>query len=301
MKNWEEQLKTYQLSPPPPKLPLQEYIECYLAEQDHKYLSWFLHTAEPLLNQMARELVVRYAMDGFFLDLKQACVEGILKALQDYDPEKNTAFWWYARQYHIPDAVHDLIRQMRTGFSVQSKSEYDVLRKIMWMYQELRQKQEPNPIRKIAEEAGLSEKTVEEYLQAGMRIMSLIPMEIQEDGDEDGEITYIPTPDYTKDPARQLLRMEREETLFSAFGQLTYREQDIVASHLGFCPQCLSTKNADGSSRQREYFEDLAIFYGLTPKAAAKIYDKAIEKLRKALCQWNESGEEDQLVSSSLL
>ncbi len=301
MKNWEKQLKIYQLIPPPPKLPLQEYIVRYLAERDDKYLNWFLHTAEPLLNQMAQGLVVRYAMYGFFLDLKQACVEGILKALQDYDPEKNTAFWWYARQYHIPDAVHNLVRQLRPGFSVQSKDEYDTLRKIMWMYQDLRQKQEPNPIGRIAEGNGLSEKKVSEYLQAGMRNMSLVPMEMQENGDEDGEITHIPAPDYSADPARQLLRMEREEKLFEAFSALSYREQDIVASHLGFCPKCLNTKNADGSNRQREYFEDLAIFYGLTPKAAAKVYDKAIEKLRKALHPWEEFGEEDQLVSSSLL
>ncbi len=301
MKDWEKQLKIYQLIPPPPKLPLQEYIVRYLAEQDDKYLSWFLHAAEPLLNQMAQGLVVRYAMYGFFLDLKQACVEGILNALRDYDPEKNTAFWWYARQYHIPDAVHNLVRQLRPGFSVQSKDEYDTLRKIMWMYQDLRQKQESNPIKQIGSETGLSEKKVSEYLQAGIRNMSLVPMEMQENGDEDGEITHIPAPDYSADPARQLLRMEREEKLFEAFSALSYREQDIVASHLGFCPKCLNTKNADGSNRQREYFEDLAIFYGLTPKAAAKVYDKAIEKLRKALHPWKESGEEDQLVSCSLL
>ena len=131
--------------------------------------------------------------------------------------------------------------------------------------------------------------------------MSLVPMEMQENGDEDGEITRIPVPDYSTDPARLMLRMERQEALFAAFESLSYREQDIVASHLGFCPKCLNTKNADGCNRQREYFEDLAIPYGLTSKAAGKVYDRAIEKLRKALQPWAHFGEEDQLESSSVV
>ena len=95
--------------------------------------------------------------------------------------------------------------------------------------------------------------------------------------------------------------MERQEVLFAAFEKLNYRDQDIVASHLGFCPKCLITKNADGSNRQHEYFEDLAIPYGLTPKAASQVYDRAIEKLRKALQPWKHFGEEDQLNSSSVV
>lgn len=300
MKNWEKDLKRYQLSPPPPKMTLQEYILKYLESRDELYLRWFLHTVEPMLNQTSSAMVQHYAMYGFFPDLKQACVEGILKALQAYDPDKGTPFWWYARQYHIPDAIHDFIRLARPGFTVQSKDEYDTLRKVMWMYQDLKN-ENADPVKRIAEETGISEKRVEEYLQAGMRNMSLIPMEMQQNQDEEEESSYIPAPDYSTDPARLALRMERQEVLFAAFEKLNYREQDIVASHLGFCPKCLSTRNADGSYRQQEYFEDLAIPYGLTPKAASKVYDRAIEKLRKALQPWKQFGEEEQLTSSSLL
>lgn len=301
MKNWEKQLRIYQLVPSPPKLPLQDYIDLYLKDRDNRYLSWFLHAAEPMLNQIARGLVMRYAMYGFFLDLKQACVEGILNALQDYDPDKNTTFWWYARKYYIPEAVHSLVRQNRPGFSVHSRDEYATLRKIMWMYQDLRQKSVPAPVRQISEEIRISQKRVMEYLQAGMRNMAVLSTDRKTAENEEGEAVYLPAPDYGMEPARQLLRAEREEKLFDAFEKLSYREQDIVACHLGFCPKCLNTKNADDSNRQREYFEDLAIYYGLTPKAAGRIYDRAIEKLRKALSQWEEFGEEDQLVSSSLL
>ena len=300
MKDWEKDLKRYQLSPPPPKMTLQEYILKYLESGDESYLRWFLHAVEPMLNQTASAMVQHYAMYGFFPDLKQACVEGILKALQAYDPDKGTPFWWYARQYHIPEAIHDFIRLARPGFTVQSKDEYDALRKVMWLYQDLKN-ENADPIKRIAEETGISEKRVEEYLRAGMRNMSLIPMEMQQNQDEEEESSYIPAPDYSTDPARLALRMERQEALFTAFEMLNYREQDIVASHLGFCSKCLSTKNADGSNRQQEYFEDLAIPYGVTPKAASKVYDRAIEKLRKALQPWKHFGEEDQLTSSSVL
>lgn len=299
MKDWEKELKRYQLSPPPPKMTLQAYILKYLESGDERYLRWFLHTVEPMLNQTASAMVQHYAMYGFFPDLKQACVEGILKALQDYTPDKGTPFWWYARQYHIPEAIHDFIRLARPGFTVQSKDEYDTLRKVMWMYQDYKNA-DTYPIKSIAEETGISEKRVEEYLQAGMRNMSLVPTEMQH-GDEEEEPSYIPAPDYSTDPARLVMRMARQEALFGAFESLSYREQDIVASHLGFCPKCLSTKNADGSYRQQEYFEDLAIPYGLTPKAASQVYDRAIQKLREALQPWKYFGEEDQLTSSSVV
>ena len=74
-----------------------------------------------------------------------------------------------------------------------------------------------------------------------------------------------------------------------------------MASCMGFSPKCLRTKNAAARYRQREYFEDLAIPYGLTPKAASKVYDRAIQKLREALQPWKYFGEEDQLTSSSVV
>ena len=38
--------RMYHLTPAPPKLPPQEYIELYLAEKEGKYLLWYLHDRE---------------------------------------------------------------------------------------------------------------------------------------------------------------------------------------------------------------------------------------------------------------
>ena len=96
MKEWQKELYIYRLSPAPPrKDDLQEYIDLYLAEKDEKYLSWFLHYYEPTLNTTVMGIVQRYSMFGHFLDIKEACVLGILRALEKYNPNCGTPFITY--------------------------------------------------------------------------------------------------------------------------------------------------------------------------------------------------------------
>ena len=84
--DWKEELYRYRLTTAPPKKDdFQEYIALYFAEKDEKYLSWFLHYYEPILNTQAMSIVQEYSMRGHFADLKQAAVFGILKALVNYD------------------------------------------------------------------------------------------------------------------------------------------------------------------------------------------------------------------------
>ena len=75
----------YRLDPAPPKLPPQEYIDRYFTENDEKYLLWYLHDQEPMLNKIAQSACERYAMAEHFADMKQASVFGIWTALQNYD------------------------------------------------------------------------------------------------------------------------------------------------------------------------------------------------------------------------
>ena len=83
MKEWEKELYIYRLTPAPPKEnDLQKYILNHLAEKNDKYISWFLHYYERTLNEKAMAIVQDYAMYGHFLDIKQAYVIGLLKALQ---------------------------------------------------------------------------------------------------------------------------------------------------------------------------------------------------------------------------
>ena len=122
MKEWKKELYIYRLTPaPPPKNDLQEYITLYLAEKDDKYLSWFLHYYEPTLNDTVFEVVQRYSMYGHFLDIKEACVLGILRALEEYT---DTAVPFITFKTRIMwEEIHNYVRTMRTGFTVQSDDE----------------------------------------------------------------------------------------------------------------------------------------------------------------------------------
>ena len=58
--------RMYHLTPAPPKLPPQEYIELYLAEKEGKYLLWYLHDREPMLNKLAQDACQRYGLAEHF-------------------------------------------------------------------------------------------------------------------------------------------------------------------------------------------------------------------------------------------
>ena len=136
MKEWEKELVIYRLTPAPLREnDLQKYILNYLAQKEDKYISWFLHYYERTLNEKAMAIVQDYAMYGHFLDIKQAYVIGMLKALEDYDPERGVPFIIY-KEYAAMREVHEYIRSMRTGFTIQSYDEYLRLRKAMRLYHE---------------------------------------------------------------------------------------------------------------------------------------------------------------------
>ena len=134
--DWEKDLKIYRLEQTPPKYEnYQEYFERYFAEKDEKYISWFLHYYENVLNSKARGFVYEYAMHGHFVDLKQAFVLGTMEALQRYDISLGVPFLTY-KKFYAMYAVHTYIRTMRTGYTVQSSYADENLRKVMRKFAE---------------------------------------------------------------------------------------------------------------------------------------------------------------------
>ena len=280
MKEWQKELYQYRLSPTPPKKDLQEYIDLYLAEKEGFYLSWFLHYYEPILNTTVMGIIQRYSMFGHFLDLKEACILGILRALEAYDPQSKVPFITYKTRI-MWEEIHDYIRTMRTGFTVQSEHEYRNLRNIMHLYTLYQNKSDPQTIQKIAQEVGLSEKTTKEILRSGLHNLQFIDFYhgyTDEEAEESREdVTY----DHTTDPYQILIQSERSEALFSAFYSLTYREQEVIRSHLGFCPTCYSTTS---SKFRPQTFQEIAIQNELTTaEAAENIYYKALGKMKVKL------------------
>ena len=295
MKEWEKELYIYRLTPAPPKEnDLQKYISNYLAQKEDKYISWFLHYYEHTLNEKAMAIVQDYAMYGHFLDIKQAYVIGLLKALQEYDPERGVPFIVY-KEYSAMREVHEYIRSMRTGFTIQSYDEYLRLRKAMRLYREFGNKSDDATIEKIAEAIGTSKEDAAEIIRCGMQNMQFVDFYRQYADEDSEESREEVAHDSSSEPDKIFFNLERTEAVMTAFENLNYRERAMISAHLGFCMECYATHfydendlDEDGKPIRKpipeEAFIDIAIDHGLaSPDTADKTYRRALDKMKAAL------------------
>lgn len=273
VKEWEKELYIYRLSPAPPKKDdFQEYIDLYFAENDEKYLMWFLYYYEPVLNDTVTDIVQRYAMYGHFADIKQECVSGIYKALKSYNKSKDGQFITYKVRI-MWNEVHNYIRTMRTGFSGSSQTTYRNLRKIMHLYYRYGSNNEA--ISKITEEVKRSEQYVSEIITAGLESTNIVDF-YRKYADEDDDTQDDVTTDYTTEPLGILMRIELHKLLKEAFAKLGYREREMIYSHLGLCPECLRF------TKKSKTYQEIAVENELTSaQTAENEVNRAYEKLRK--------------------
>ena len=295
MKDWETELYIYKQKPAPPKMQLQEHIRLYLEEKDDKYLTWFLHYYEPILNNAVKGYVQEYAMPGHFADLKSACVFALIKALQNYDITKSKSFESYYTDFYIKRAVHEYVRTMRTGYTIPTEDEDARLRKIMVLYRENDYKNDDETIGRIAAELHLKPKTVSEIISAGIRNMNYTEFykNLADDESEVREEEYIA--DSYSDPLTMLLGAMRKEAVHEVFNKLNYEEQYMVAGRLGFCMDCFSdyyvdntVTDKDGNPRKVKFkkmtYLDLANTFGKSsPDTAYQTVNRAYAKMREWL------------------
>ena len=295
MKEWEKELVIYRLIPAPPKEnDLQKYILNYLAQKEDKYISWFLHYYERTLNEKSMAIVQDYAMYGHFLDIKQAYVIGLLKALQDYDPERGVPFIVY-KEYAAMREVHEYIRTMRTGFTVQSNDEYLRLRKAMRLFHEYGGKADDDTIKKVADNIGTSTEDAAEIIRCGMQNMQFADYYRQYADEDSEESREEVAHDSSSEPDKIFFNLERTEAVMKAFENFNYRERAMISAHLGFCMECYATHYYDKDDLDedgrptlkplpKEAFVDIAIDHGLaSPDTADKTYRKALGKMKKEL------------------
>ena len=157
----------YHLDPAPPKLPPQEYIDRYFAENDGKFLLWYLHDQESMLNRVAQSACERYAMTEHFPDMKQAAVFGILTALQKYDSTIGTPFAAFQKRY-ISDSIEEYIRTAQSGAVTMTPDTYRVMKRIMAIYHQNGDNASDEAIQRIADEVGMEYMTVKQYLMIGV-------------------------------------------------------------------------------------------------------------------------------------
>lgn len=295
MKEWEDELSMYRLTPAPPREnDLQRYIDRYFAEKDRKYFDWFLHYYERTVNEKVMGIVRDYAVPEHFSDMKQAYVMGMVNALRTYDPSRKVPFIVY-KEYAAMREVYDYLRTAKAQLSIPNVDEYRLLRKIMRLYAEHGNKYDKDTLRAIAEQAGVSEKIVREIIQAGLRNTQFVEY-YRTYADEDAEESREEIArDATSETETLFFRLERAEAVMAAFESLDFRERAVVSAHLGFCMECYSTEYMDKNDldengrpirkkRKPDPFIDIAIDHALSsPDTADKIYRRALRKMKKDL------------------
>ncbi len=199
----------------------------------------------------------------------------MLQALDKYPAGCGTPFLTYKTRI-MWDEVHRYIRTMRTGLTISTDSEYKKARKAMRLYSA--NKKDPDALKKISKAIGVREDTASQILQGALRNQQFIDFYRQyadEDSEESHEEVYG---DGRLEPLQTLIQKEQREALFSAYDSLDFKEQEVIRMHLGFCPECHSTK---GPKFQPQTFFEVAINIGLSSaKSAEKIYRKGIRKMK---------------------
>lgn len=287
-----KEFEIYRITPPPPEWDLQEYIHQYVQSGDDKYFYWFLHYYEPSLNEKAKFFRNKYSMEKHFADIKQSLVTGLCKALMKYDISI-APFLPYAQRYMEREA-HNYIRTMRTGYSVQSEFEYARLKKAMAIYSELGGKFTEETITKVSEQLGESYEKTKSIIEGGILTESYTDIQNKKD-DEDDKESSIFVPDFSLNPENIYFKQELYAKLYEVYDGLEYTEKIMLAQHLGFCPECFSTRYADkndldetGKPKEEPIkplpYTDIATDHGFSDADTAKrVCDNAIIKLRKKM------------------
>ena len=283
----------YKLNYEPPEKDIQECIIKYfdsLSNNDGNeqlYLTHFLHKAEPKINNFCNVSINKYSMEGHFADFKQNCVMAILLALKDYDIEKCTDFYWFAKKFYFNKAIDECIRQLRPGLSVDTQSEYSRLRKIMWAYNSMDKPNSEESLNQLAEKLDMSKELLLNYLQGAIRNQNILFSDSLYENDSEDNSSSLPLPDSSAEPYHLFLKNDLYDKVLIVFNNLSFMEKEIVSRYIGFCPECYGGEEIDDKHKKvkikEETFKTISKYVCLNEKQVSKKYKKAINKMKKEL------------------
>lgn len=276
--------RTLQLEPEPPKeSDLNNYIIQAQQQKDLRYLSFFLHHYERMLNGRIYSF---WRSDGNerydperFLDYKMTCVVAVIERFSDYDPSTGADFTTYLYPF-ITDALLSC-RMLEESWSVDSLDQYKKIRGIAWKYRTSVENTKKT-ISEYAAEKNCKQETAAEYLNAAKGIRSRQSFYVSrqdEDSEETGE--DVSRDDYW-DYAEILWNGIKAEAIQKAFDALDYREQTLLEKRNAICMRC----GRVSPMSSRSSFEELAtLFEGSGTSGAERAYRKALDKLTTILVE----------------
>ena len=276
--------RTLQLEPEPPKVSnLNDYIIQAQQQNNLRYLSFFLHHYEKMLNGRIYNF---WRSDGNerydperFLDYKMTCVVAVIERFSDYDPSTGADFTTYLYPF-ITDALL-YCRMLEESWSVDSLDQYKKIRGIAWKYRTSGENAKKT-ISEYAAEKNCKQETAAEYLNAAKGIRSRQSFYVSrqdEDSEETGE--DVSRDDYW-DYAEILWNGIKAEAIQKAFDALDYREQTLLEKRNAICMRC----GRVSPMSSRSSFEELAtLFEGSGTSGAERAYRKALDKLTTILVE----------------
>lgn len=276
--------RTLQLEPEPPKeSDLNNYIIQAQQQKDLRYLSFFLHHYEKMLNGRIYSFWrsddnERYDPERF-LNYKMTCVVAVIERFSDYDPSTGADFTTYLYPF-ITDALLSC-RMLEESWSVDSLDQYKKIRGIAWKYRTSGENTKKT-ISEYAAEKNCKQETAAEYLNAAKGIRSRQSFYVSrqdEDSEETGE--DVSRDDYW-DYAEILWNGIKAKAIQKAFDALDYREQMLLEKRNAICMRC----GRVSPMSSRSSFEELAtLFEGSGTSGAERAYRKALDKLTTILVE----------------
>ena len=276
--------RTLQLEPEPPKVSnLNDYIIQAQQQNNLRYLSFFLHHYEKMLNGRIYNF---WRSDGNerydperLLDYKMTCVVAVIERFSDYDPSTGADFTTYLYPF-ITDALLSC-RMLEESWSVDSLDQYKKIRGIAWKYRTSGENTKKT-ISEYAAEKNCKQETAAEYLNAAKGIRSRQSFYVSrqdEDSEETGE--DVSRDDYW-DYAEILWNGIKAKAIQKAFDALDYREQTLLEKRNAICMRC----GRVSPMSSRSSFEELAtLFEGSGTSGAERAYRKALDKLTTILVE----------------
>lgn len=276
--------RTLQLEPEPPKeSDLNNYIIQAQQQKDLRYLSFFLHHYEKMLNGRIYSF---WRSDGNerydperFLDYKMTCVVAVIERFSDNNPSTGADFTTYLYPF-ITDALLSC-RMLEESWSVDSLDQYKKIRGIAWKYRTSGENTKKT-ISEYAAEKNCKQETAAEYLNAAKGIRSRQSFYVSrqdEDSEETGE--DVSRDDYW-DYAEILWNGIKAEAIQKAFDALDYREQTLLEKRNAICMRC----GRVSPMSSRSSFEELAtLFEGSRTSGAERAYRKVLDKLTTILLE----------------
>ena len=267
----------YELDYTPERLDWNEYFVRYKESGEIKYFKEFLHFYEPFLDRKVNRFIKRYELEGYRAeDLKQIFVTVLWEELQAYDSDMPLL---QLIKYDVLSAWHEYVRMNCGNFKFDNQHQYALLKKIAYLYYRKKEKNKPlsQIISEIAEEMGLTEDSIENYLIAVITFKPKYNADFYgSDEDEDYYSSAVNSAENDLDTERLYFKLSQQEKLLNVLSQLNKKDQLLIEYVYGICPQCLKSK-------EKKSIRQASLLLGLTEDGAQKKLKSILKKLKKNL------------------